>query len=236
MVVLLTRPEAQNHEITPEIEAMGYQVISEPMLEIAKLAQDPLKHQEGRGYIFSSVRAVENFDDIDSDILMAPVLVVGEKTAEALKKRRFQNIQHVAPSAKQLQSHIDQTIQQLGHEWVYVSGRDISHNFTIGENEISRYLVYSAEFTKNFTENLLSSLHNGTIDIALFYSVRTAENFINLIKHCAIQEKCASIHVICISARTAEALKDVQWKRLDIAKKKDHQHMMMILEPKKVPS
>ena len=236
MAVLLTRPEAQNHEIIPEIKAMGYQVVAEPMLEIKKLAQEPLKHRQGYGYIFSSVRAVENLDEIDSGILAAPVLVVGEKTANALKKRGFQNILHVAPSAKQLQIHIDQTIQQLGHDWVYVSGRDISHNFTIGENEISRYLVYSAEFTQNFTENLLSSLHNGTIDIALFYSVRTAENFINLIKQYAMQEKCASIHVICISTRTAEVLKDVQWKKLDIAQEKDHQHMMMLLEPKRAPS
>ena len=230
-LALLTRPVAQNAEIQDDVTALGYSVLSAPMLTIHKLVHDPLSYIENTALVFTSARAAELLD-IDAEnaaVWDMPVYNVGEHTADILHRKGFTNILKTTETAAQLQAYFDRDNVVNADSMLYVSGKYISHHFFINGIRIPRKRVYTAETVENFTENLRYNLHNGNVGAVLFYSVRTAENFLDLLKKEKLKQKCTAINCICISTRTAESLKSVHWKTVHIAEQADHKHMMMAL-------
>ena len=144
----------------------------------------------------------------------------------------MKNIAATAPSAAALELVFKQKSAEnaLPAHLLHICGEDRARHFAIQNTEITAYPVYSAVRAEKFTKNLHSLLHNGKIGTVLFYSVRTAENFIRLSQHDGLAEKYTAITAICISTRTAEALKNVRWGKILTAEKPDHTHMLRRLE------
>lgn len=230
-LALLTRPVAQNAEIQDDVTALGYPVFSAPMLTIHKLAHDPLSYIENTALVFTSARAAEmlDIDTKNAAVWDMPIYNVGDHTADILRTKGFNAVLKTTETAAQLQAHFDGENTISAENMLYVSGEYISHHFLKNGIKIPRKRVYTAETVENFTENLRYNLHNGNVGVVLFYSVRTAENFLKILKKEKLQQKCTTINCICISTRTAESLKSVHWKTVHIAEQAEHKHMMLAL-------
>jgi uroporphyrinogen-III synthase len=230
--ILITRPAQQAAALAGELQIRGFETFSEPMLEIRPVSHQLPKDVQADALIFTSARAAAYWQDIPPELLQKPVYTVGEKTAAALKKKGFRNIAATAASATALEAVFKRESAQnsLPENMLHICGRDRAHHFDVKNTKITTFTVYSAVRAENFTKNLQSLLHNEKIACVLFYSVRTAENFIRLSKNYELTEKYGQITAICISTRTAQAIKDVQWGNVLTAEKPDHAHMLHCIE------
>ncbi len=227
-IVLITRPKAQNDEIIKDIESIGCGVIAEPMLNIVPIEIELPVFSEGNdtGFIFTSGRAVELFCS-DNNKITNPVYAVGSKTAERLVDNGFEYIEYVAGNSKSMQEYLYKNEKLLPSRLLHICGVHIVTEFKLECRNIEKFTIYNAESVSSFTENLKSEIEN--IDIVLFYSARSAETFIKLIKQYALEEKCASMIVLCISERIAESIQDTQWGNILIASKSDNKSMINTL-------
>jgi len=230
--ILITRPAAQATAIAADLTARGFQTFSEPMLDIQPVPHQLPKDVQADALLFTSARSLDYWQDVPQELLQKPVYAVGTKTRTALQDKGFQNILVTAPSATALEAILQEESAQnsLSRHILHVCGKDRAHRFTVKNIEITPFIVYSAVRVRNFTKNLQSLLHNGKIDIVLFYSVRTAENFIRLSKNYELTKNYSKITAICISTRTGNAIKDVQWGHILTAEKPDHTHMLRCTE------
>ncbi|TVQ85433.1 MAG: uroporphyrinogen-III synthase [Micavibrio sp.] len=229
-LVLVTRPQPQNSETCADLQQRGFSVFAEPLLQIRATPHEVLEESDAEALVFTSRNAAEKLRIDTEAVLHLPVYAVGKRTADALKNRGFSDIRKTADTAAMLQNHLD-TLKNLEKiRFLHISGRDRAHVFSVGGKILPVREVYKAVRTGNFTENLRLALHNGRIGAILFYSVRTAENFMRLAKDCDLLGKCASITIICISTRTADVAGHVRWKKTAVAEKPDHRHMMKALE------
>ncbi|TNE25770.1 MAG: uroporphyrinogen-III synthase [Alphaproteobacteria bacterium] len=231
-VILITRPAEQAVKLAEELRTRGLRFFSEPMLEIQPVSHRLPQDVQVDALIFTSARGVEHWQNIPQDMLQKPVYAVGKKTVAILQEKGFRNIAGTAPSARALETVFkrESAKNRLPVHMLHICGKDRAHHFDVKNTKITSFTVYSAVRVENFTKNLQSLLHNREIGFVLFYSVRTAENFIRLSKNYELTEKYGQITAICISTRTAQALKDVQWGNILTAEKPDHAHMLHCLE------
>lgn len=231
-LILITRPAEQAAGLASDLKKRGFESFSEPMLKIRPLPQQLPRDVRAAALVFTSARGVEHWQNIPPEMLQKPVYAVGAKTAAALAGKGFRNIAATAPSAAALELVFKQQSAEntLPAQMLHICGEDRAHHFAVQNTQITAFAVYSAVRAEKFTKNLHSLLHNGRIGTVLFYSVRTAENFIRLSNHDGLTEKYTAITAICISTRTAEAIKNVRWAKILTAEKPDHTHMLRCVE------
>lgn len=231
-LVLITRPAGQAAALAALLQKRGFRTFCEPVLEIRPLPLPPLPDAHPGALIFTSARAVEHWRNVPPGLRQIPVYAVGTKTAAALAENGFTDIAATAPSAAALEALLQNRAAQnaLPARLLHICGKNRARRFHVADTKITAFPVYSAVRVRNLTKNLQSLLHNKEIDIMLFYSVRTAENFIKLSKNCQLTEKYDEITAICISTRTAEAIKDVRWKNILTAAAPDQTHILKCLD------
>ena len=227
-LILLTRPKDRNKCLAEYISKLGCNYIAEPMLEIAPVHNKNFNADKYEEFIFTSKYSVEHSYNFLDYIKNKKIYVVGEKTAEELKKKGILKIEYVAQNSRELQKYLNDSLNPIINNFVYICCKNKANNFYIDSKPIDTYITYRANKIDNFTENLLSYVQN--IDIALFYSARTAENFCGLLRKYSLANRCKDMYALCISTRTAEKLKNVHISNIYVAKEPNYASMLENLD------
>lgn len=112
--VLITREKGQFEEVKSIFEKEGFNPIPFPTIKFEKLPLDNFDEKNYDYLIFTSKNAVKFFlEDIEVD-KSKPVIAVGSKTANYLKKEGFKNIEIPdAFSGEGLKDYIDKNLDRF---------------------------------------------------------------------------------------------------------------------------
>jgi uroporphyrinogen-III synthase len=223
MHVLVTRPEPDASETRAQLEALGYEVTVEPLLQIELLPIDAGVFEGAQALIATSrngLRALAASGALAAAQTL-PIFTVGPGTAELARRQEFQQVIEGRGAARDLVPRIASVADAAGGPLVHVAGETLAFDLAAalaGYGVAARTLTaYRAVAAETLTPQTAQKIADGTIDAALLMSPRTAAIFARLVASAGLSERARGITFLCLSQGIAEALAGLAPQRLEIA-------------------
>lgn len=212
--ILITRPRGEAEKFAKEIEKEGFSALIAPMLEVVETPFALPDMGPYQGIILTSMHAARavSVTKMQRDL---PVFVVGAATEEILKNQNFTDVSSAGANAAALARLIAVTVADRTKPLLYIRGADIS--FPMRETlaaegfQVDELIVYSAEKKEDFSEEVKAAMRQGAIDAVVFFSRRTAENFMALAQKNGLLPALARIKSLSISPAVLECVRNYTW-------------------------
>ncbi len=208
MNILVTRPQPQAGKTAQKLIAMGHDVIVEPMLRFQPLTVDRDVAGDAKAIAVTSANAIEALavNGLVDQLQHLPLYTVGEATAKAAEISGFQNVFKAEGDVDSL-GRLIASSGQRGPVF-YPAAVDRSGDLAgqLKQQGIACHLaeVYQMAAVTGFSETTLEQIHAGTVDCALFYSLRTIQIFLMITKLEKTTVFLNSMKALCVSKRVAE--------------------------------
>lgn len=205
--VLVTRPMDEATPTAEKLEAQGHRVIIAPMIQI-----DPVSFEipdEDRSLIITSKNGARhglaNVGNKDRAIY-----AVGEETANEARKLGFTNITVGPGTARELVPILLEAGITHKRKYTHLAGNVISYNIADvlrGEDiDAEATTTYQSLPLRSYSAGVQEAMEEGEIDIALFYSPRTATTFEEAAAEYGRSDWLSKIDAVCLSTRVAQNL------------------------------
>lgn len=235
MRVLVTRPAEDGARIAEALAARGHTVILSPVMEIVALGQPLPADDDFNAIIATSANAFLKLEESASQksLRSLPVLVVGERTAQAAREAGFTNIRAVAPDASTLMERVHDTHLPPAR-FLYLAGRDrkslLETALAEDGHEVKVIEVYAAEAAGALAPSVAETLRAGQADAVLHFSRRSADLFAGLGETAGLGDAARALLHVCISVDAAEGLRRLGARRVLIAAHPDLDGILQALE------
>jgi len=200
-VILITRPLAQGKDFARELNALGYEAVLAPMLEITPQKWTPFQNNP-TALIATSANAINCAGAQELAALCAlPIYVVGKQTEQAARNAGFKTIHNAGGDGADLIARLRQDAQgRQGARLGYLRGADITHDLAdiFGENLEERIIYTALPATALPPENYTA---------VAFFSKRTAEVFFGLYARAGRPPPLSSTKLLCISHSVLECVR-----------------------------
>ncbi len=206
--VLITRPQMQAQKTAQQVKEMGFEPVLCPLLEIETVEHD-LPDTSYDALILTSANAAQccDLNAFSKDI---EIFTVGEQLSALLSDRGFKYIIS-APTALDL---ADQILKSPAAKILYLRGEDIRCDLAalLPQKTIDERVVYKALQKTDLPADILQKLENGEIQYALFYSVRTAQTFVQAMQKAGAMSCVQGTKALCLSPSVLESVSVLPWK------------------------
>lgn len=225
--VLITRPQPQSVNASTRLKAAGFEVFEAPLLDIVPVSW-ALPEVVPQAVLLTSANAVAALaaSTLPRDIR---ILAVGNRTAAAAAAAGFSNVESAAGDASAL---ADLVLQRCGHglgALLHLAGEAVAGNLAARLGQagywVETRIVYKANASTAFPDEVKTALANGTIRDVLLYSPRSAAIFSRLLG--ALPQR-ASLGLVCLSPAVAAAAGD-GWRHVAISLRPDEESLLQIL-------
>ena len=229
---LITRPQEENDNLAKLLADQGFEVISEPMLEIKFLSKLTAKTQYNL-YILTSNNALKNFSIYHTD-RESEIIVIGPKSALLATQLGYKNIKIAGNSAHSLVKFIKNNYQGNNCKILYCRGDhitlDIKQQLNELNYEIDELICYHACEVIDFSNKLLEAIQNDKLKNAIFLSVRTAENFVKIARKAGLKLNFSNVYALVFSKKIAKALNQLNFKQIIITNKPSLEEILLNLK------
>lgn len=226
--ILITRPRPDASAIAEAVTALGFIPLIEPMLEIVPLPVSLPDINDYQALIFTSANAVRVSAEMTSDRSL-PVFAVGKQTGDEAGHLGWSNVSVAGGGLAELAALIKGAGLDKGRPLLHLSGEDIAGDMELEGYEIERLPVYKAEKVTALSGECRSHIEARDIAAALFFSARTAENFMALISEYGLAEKLVSIKALSLSSAVEKPLSEAVWRDKIVATCPDRDGVVKLL-------
>ena len=218
MRILVTRPLEDGAEIARLLADMGHEALLAPLLTV-RISGGPKLTLAGVQAVLATsangVRAVA----ARSDMRDVPLFAVGPQTAEAAARAGFIRVRNAGGDAAALADAVcgwaDTAAGPLLHAAGEESGGELAAALTAKGFEVLQETLYRVEAAAQLPDAAIQALKDNSIQAALFFSPRSAGIFADRVLQAGLST--ASVTAVCISAKTAAALRDLPFSDIKIA-------------------
>lgn len=236
--VLVTRPEPGAAETARRVAALGWWPILAPALVLSPRPAEPLP-PEVQALLLPSraaARAVPAASSAASSAAL-PVLTVGEATAEEARAHGFVNVAAadgdaaamVALAAARFAPEAGPLLLAVGAGY----GAEVASALRQRGFRVLRRVVYGAEPAPALAGPARAALASGAVVAALFFSPRSAECAISLLRAAGLAGTVARAEALAISPRVAAVLAaaapEPSWRGLRVAARPDQDSLLSLL-------
>lgn len=242
MRILITRPEPDASVLKAKLEALGHEVIVEPMLRIDFADCDPVCLANVQALIATSRNALRALDKTintraSAELLeMAralPLFTVGRGTAALARKMGFSRL-HCGPGkAASLPPMIASTLPPEDGRLLQLAGADLAVDLTamLGAAGFgfARTTVYRAKARETLSKSLTALLRQGKIDSVLLMSPRTATIYASLVTSEQLIDETTEMTHFCLSEQVSKGLSMLGKPQVEIAQTPNTEEMLALL-------
>jgi len=222
--VVITRPEDSGRELAKELNDMGYSSLLCPMLRIVPLTVELPDFEPYSALVFTSPHGVRTFSTL-SNFRNLPVYTVGDATKQNAEKAGFKTVYSAEGNVEALIDLLESHFQKSGGALLYLCAQDVASDlpavFAGSKIKIDQKAIYQAQLTSHLPDNVITALKKNTPKSVLFFSTRTAENFVRLINEHNLKKHCTSLRAICMSTSVAVAARELGCERIKVAQTPD---------------
>lgn len=222
MRALVTRPRADAATVTAALEARGFDVLLEPLIEIVPRADASPDFDGVQGLLFTSANGARALAGKTTRRDL-PVWAVGDATAGEALRLGFARVESaggdVAALANLVTARVDPKAGALLHVAGSVQAGDLAGDLAARGFDVRRALLYDARPAEALSDALKTALAAQGVDIALFFSPRSAATFVRLARAAGVSGLCRPIAAYALSAAVAEALDPPLWRRVRVAER-----------------
>lgn len=231
--VLVTRPEAESHELAEALRRRGIEPVTAPMLAIEPTGATVGDAGRYRAAVVTSGNGADGLAAATTYRAM-PVFAVGEATAERLRGQGFTAIEAAGGTGLALVELILDKVRPASGPLLWVSGDEVRVDMAeeLGRHgyEVERVIAYRAVAAADLPAAARCALAEGTADGVLFFSPRTAERFASLVAGAGLTKRAAAMTAHCLSAAVAEAARSLPWAAIRIARRPTRDDLLATLD------
>lgn len=217
-LALITRPREDSAELARDLEARGLAVMIEPLLDIVPVADAAVDPEGAQGILATSANGIRALARLLPDRTL-PVWAVGDASARVARQLGFQTVASAGGDVDSLAALVaasaDPAQGTLLHAAGTVSAGDLSGRLEATGFAVRRLVLYEARTATAISPTLAEALARGAVDMALFFSPRTAATFATLIAASGAGLRSATAYAL--SANVARALSPLPWRRIRTA-------------------
>lgn len=232
--VLLTRPLEKCGPMKDVIEKMGYFPVLAPLLEIAYLTPDMPEDKNHDALVFTSMFGVkgfvENTKKTGRPFAGLPVFAIGDETARQARLSGFTHVTSARGDGHDLIRLITFSLQKgkLLHPCAQTHSRKLNFPENSGLS-LDRLPVYRAAAAQTLPETATHALQSEKTEAVLLFSPRTAQILVKILHRLNLEQACAHLRVLCLSAEVARASSVLPWQSVEIAAHPDQESLLSLL-------
>ena len=205
--ILITRPIDEATSTAERLEAMGHRVVMAPIIRVEPVSFE--LPENNRSIIVTSMNGARmglaNVGD-----KARPIFAVGEKTANAARELGFTNVSVGPGTARQLVPLLLECGLSEKRKYTHLCGSTLSYNICdVLKNEgldAENTVTYQTAAVRGLSAGVQEALDAGEIDVALFYSPRTATIFEEVVADYGRSDWLRSLDALCLSTRVSQNL------------------------------
>lgn len=217
---LVTRPRQDAAELAAALTARGIEAVIEPLIEIY-VRTDPTPDLTGaQAVLCTSANGVRALARLSGERSL-PLLAVGDATAARARTEDFAAVESTGGNVEDLARLARARLRPEAGRLVHVAGSEIAGDLA-GELraagfEVERLVLYEARPSAALTPPTAQALASGLIDVALFFSPRTAATFIRLADRAGLIDALQNMAAVSISAAADAALGGTRFRERRLA-------------------
>lgn len=230
--ILLTRPrdesEALAQRLIEHFSGTSIKPLIAPMLEIVPRPDAAPSLDDAQAILLTSAngaRALAGALGPPPAGRNTPVLAVGEATARAAREAGFASVESAAGDVTQLAGLVATRLMPEAGPLLHVAGTavagDLAGDLTARGFSVRRAVLYEARRVDALPREACQALEAGEVDVALFFSPRSAETFVKLIHGDRLEWTTRRIVAVCLSETVAEAARALAWQHVCVAARPD---------------
>jgi len=219
MRALVTRPREDSEGVAAELAARGLDVMIEPLLDIAPLevAIDAGGIQGILATSANGIRALAR-NSADRDL---PVWAVGDASARVARGLGYTQVESASGDVDTLAALVTTRCDPGQGALLHAAGTVVAGDLAglLGKAGFAtrRVVLYEAVTATALSPGLTEALRGGAVDVALFFSPRTAATFATLVRDAGLGEATGRIIAYALSDAVARALSVLPWAAVRVA-------------------
>jgi uroporphyrinogen-III synthase len=217
---LITRPRQEAEGLAARLAERGIDTVIEPMMTIVERV-DAMPHLAGvRAFLCTSANGVRALARASAE-RGTPVFAVGDATARAARALGFASVESAGGDVDDLARLVAAQLEPGGGRLLHVAGSevagDLSGMLKAAGFAVERAVLYEARTVDALTPETARLIDDGAIDLALFFSPRTAVIFVRLAEAANVAGGLATATALSISAGADAALGDLPFRERQVA-------------------
>ncbi len=205
--ILVTRPINEATITAEKLEAVGHRVVMAPAIRVEPVSFEI--PENNRSIIVTSQNGAR-MGLINVGDKTRPIFAVAEKTADAVRELGFTNVTVGPGTARQLVPLLLECGLSEKRKYTHLCGSTLSYNICdVLKNEgldAENTVTYQTTPVQGLSAGVQEALDAEEIDVALFYSPRTATIFEETVADYGRSDWLRSIDALCLSTRVATNL------------------------------
>jgi uroporphyrinogen-III synthase len=213
----VTRPREDSEEVARALAERGLDVMVEPLLDIVPVEGAQVEIEGAQGILVTSANGIRALSRL-SPLRDLPVWAVGDASARAARELGFASVESAGGDVESLAdlvaSRADPGNGALLHVAGTVTAGDLSGRLASRGFEVRRQVLYQAVTATTLSDGLREALRDGALDLALFFSPRTARTFATLAVAAEVRGSLGTIAAYGLSANVSTELAPLPWRVL----------------------
>ena len=209
MKFVLTRPIEDSKRIKQSLENQGYEVIVNPLLEI-KYKTNIFNPDKYEVLIFTSRHSIRYLEEKNIFLKNKIICACGKSTFLEAKKFGTENTYILYSNVAELEENFVKISGIKEKKVLYLRGREITSDiasiFKDNGINIDDEIVYEANEINEFNNEFINELGTSQHLAILFYSIRTAQVYLQSMDKYNLSNKTSIIIAYCISKNVADFL------------------------------
>jgi uroporphyrinogen-III synthase len=240
MAILVTRPQSDNVSTTAALRAMGFEVLSAPMLRFEPVAfqSDDSEARFGAVIVTSAnaLRAVEGQAALKR-LHDLPLFAVGERTAQTARDIGFRNVVSADGDATALRelmlARVRAKTLKKNSTLLYLAGADLARDLPseLGERgfNVVTQTTYRMAPIESLPRDVCDAFAGHGVEAVLHYSRRSARAFLNAARSGGVEISALAIPQCCLSEAVAAILRDAGAAQVMVARTPDEKALFEVL-------
>ncbi|MCA1906837.1 MAG: uroporphyrinogen-III synthase [Magnetospirillum sp.] len=217
---LVTRPRDDAGPLAAELQGRGLSVMVEPLLDIVPVDGVDIPTQGVQGILATSANGVRSLAAVLSDRSL-PVWAVGDASARVARQLGYGRVESAGGDVDDLVALVkSRCLPDQGaflHAAGSVTAGDLSGQLAAAGFEVRRLVLYQAVTAEALSDTLVAALDRGAVDLALFFSPRTAATFARLVLADGKGEALSGITAYALSPAVQRELSVLSWAAIRVA-------------------
>ncbi len=221
MKALITRPRPEAETLAAAFAARGIAALIEPLLRIAPVADAATRLAALlpgiQALVFTSANGARAFAEASARRDL-PVYAVGDATAATARGLGFVAVASAGGDVEDLSRLVVARLSPTDGALLHAAGRtvagDLAGRLGTAGFELHRAVIYTAHPATALSTEAQTALRRHSLDLALFFSPRTAASFVRLARDAGLDDACCSVTAVAFSSAVATELAHLSWRTI----------------------
>lgn len=233
MRVLITRPREDAEELARELRQRGLTPVLAPLLTIHRRAGMVPRLDGVQALLLTSANGARALAAA-TDNRDLPVYAVGDATARAAAGLGFTAVESAGGEVEDLAGLVSDSLDPKAGALYHAAGTWLAGDLAGCLREkgftVIRESLYEAAAASRLPAGAKDGLAGGSLDLALFFSPRTAAAFVTLVLEAGLASACERVTAYALSQAVCDALSGLPWRAIDIASRPDQESLLAAVD------